>query len=122
MDGARSVKGSARVSRAGFDVTPKQSFLWDRVCKAELELNGEVCDRNGPRHHIRHGESALWRTRRMRYLGRCYVGKIDRDENALHACAFELSWRIATSQERDADNPVCALAVAGTIACITSAP
>jgi hypothetical protein len=59
---------------------------------------------------------------------RCHVGKIDWNENAFHVFAFELRWRAALSQDRDASNsrgagnPVCALSVADTIACITSAP
>jgi len=33
---------------------------------------------------------------------RCYIGKIDRNENAFHVCAIDLNWRIVLSQDRDA--------------------
>jgi hypothetical protein len=45
MNATRSVKGSARVSRAGLGVTPKRSFLWDgSFRKANLTKSGEVRD------------------------------------------------------------------------------
>ncbi|PYI97454.1 MAG: hypothetical protein DMF00_13830 [Verrucomicrobia bacterium] len=37
--------GSARVSRAGFGVAPKQSFLWNPFAAVEWKCTGKVRDR-----------------------------------------------------------------------------